>query len=72
MADAVTKLREICMALPDVSERAHFGEGMFYIGQRPIPAAPITKLRPRRPRCARRNRGMRARTTTEMISTRLH
>ncbi len=36
VADAVTKLREICMALPDVSERAQFGDCMFYIGREAV------------------------------------
>ena len=36
VANAVTKLREICMALPDVSERAHFRDRMFYIGQEAV------------------------------------
>jgi len=35
VADAVTKLREICMALPDVSERAHFGEACSTSGKDP-------------------------------------
>jgi hypothetical protein len=35
----VTKLREICVALPDVSERAHFGVACSTSGKKPFTSA---------------------------------
>jgi hypothetical protein len=34
--DALEKMREICLALPDTREGPHFGDVMFYVGKKPF------------------------------------
>ncbi len=31
---ALEKMRELCVSLPNTSERSHFGEAMFYVGKK--------------------------------------
>ena len=31
---ALAKMRELCSSLPGTTERAHFGEAMFYVGKK--------------------------------------
>jgi hypothetical protein len=39
MADALSKMRAICKALPDVTEGAHFGDVMFKVRKKPFASA---------------------------------
>jgi hypothetical protein len=34
--EALEKMREICLALPDTREGPHFGDVMFYVGKKPF------------------------------------